>query len=119
MGIPLGILTGLAGFIHPNAAQMRKALWLSLAVVTAFTLVFALGGLAYGFVQTMDLDLAAYRGWFIPKGLAYPRNFICTGYMHNAAYLGGVIAIPVAWLFHVAFRRHVGGAAGRGVQPGR
>ncbi len=111
MGAPLGLLTGLAGFIHPSAAQMRKALLLSLPVLMGFTLVFALLGLAYGAAQTANLDLANYAGWFVPQGLERPRSFICAGYMHNSAYFGGVVAIPVAWLFHVLYRRHAARAA--------
>jgi len=104
MGIPLGLLTGVAGFIHPSASQMRKALLLSLPVIVGFTLAFALGGLAYGFFQTATLDLAHYANWFVPRGLEHPRSFICVGYMHNSAYLGGLLAIPVAWLFHFVYR---------------
>jgi hypothetical protein len=117
MGIPLGLLSGVAGFIHPNARQMRTALLLSLLVVTGFTLTFALVGLAYGFTQTGTLDLSKYSGWFIPRGLSEPRNFICAGYMHNFAYLGGVIAIPVAWFFHFFYRRHVARAAQPFIAP--
>jgi hypothetical protein len=116
MGMPLGLLTGCAGFIHPSAAQMRNALLLSLPVIMGFTLAVALAGLAYGFVQTAHLDLADYAGWFVPQGLEQPRNFICAGYMHNSAYLGGMAATPVAWLFHFLYRRqpyrrHAAGAA--------
>ena len=90
MGLPLGLLTGVVGFIHPNASQMGKALLLSLAVIVGFTLAFALAGLTYGFFQTTTLDLNNYAGWFLPQGLEHPRNFICAGYMHNSAYLGGL-----------------------------
>ena len=69
-----------------------------------FTLLFALGGLVYGYFQTSTLDLANYSGWFIPPGLDQPRRFLCAGYMHNSAYIGGALGIPVAWLFNVAFR---------------
>jgi hypothetical protein len=105
MGIPLGFLAGIAGFIHPTEAQMRRALLRSLPVIAGFTLAFALAGLAYGFVQTATLDLNDYAGWFIPPDLEQPRNFICAGYMHNSAYIGGAAAIPVAWLFHFFYRR--------------
>jgi len=105
MGIPVGLLTGIAGFIHPTARQMRKALLLSLAVISVFTLTFALLGLAYGFIRTTHLNLSEYADWFVPQGLERPRNFICVGYMHNSAYLGGLIAIPIAWCFHSIYRQ--------------
>lgn len=104
MGVPLGLLTGVAGFIHTDVAKMRSALFLSLPVIMGFVLVFALCGLLYGFVQTQSIDLAGYRGWYIPEGVQNLRRFLCAGYMHNSAYLGGVVVIPVAWLFHIVFK---------------
>ncbi len=111
MGITVGLLTGVAGFIHPHAAQMRKALLLSLALMAGITLLCALAGLAVGFFSTTVLDLSRYTGtgWFIPEGLEQPRRFVCAGYMHNAAYLGGVVAVPFAWMFHFRYRSRTEG----------
>ena len=78
----------------------------SLLVIVIFTLMIAHVGLGFGWVRTETIDLAGYRGWFIPHGLKDLRRFLCAGYMHNAAYLGGVLSVPVAWLFHFAFRLH-------------
>jgi hypothetical protein len=111
MGIPLGLLAGIAGFIQPNAKQMLRSLLLSLLVISGFTLIFALAGLTYGYFQTDSLNMGNYRGWFIPPNLVHPRNFICAGYMHNSAYLGGLLAIPVAWIFHFYYRRLAARAA--------
>ena len=105
MGVPLGLLTGVTGFIHKEIARMRSALYLSLPVIMGFVLLFAMCGLLYGFIQTRSIDLAEYRGWFIPKGVQDLRRFLCAGYMHNSAYLGGVVAIPVAWVFHILRRK--------------
>jgi len=105
MGIPLGLLTGVAGFMQRSPKQMLRALLWSLVVIVSFTLAFALFGLLYGYFRTEQLHLDAYQGWFIPPGLEDPRRFLCAGYMHNAAYLGGLLAVPVAWGFHFAFRR--------------
>jgi hypothetical protein len=104
MGIPLGLLCGSAGFVQRSPALMQRALIWSLLVIPAFTLTFALAGLAFGWGQTGTIDLANYRGWFIPAGVTEPRRFLCAGYMHNSAYLGGALSIPVAWLFHLIFR---------------
>lgn len=105
MGWPLGIFTGIAGVIQKDVTQMRRALLWSLPVIAAFTLAFALCGLAYGYFQTAHMDPAAYHGWYFPTGLEQPRRFLCAGYMHNAAYLGGWFAIPFAWIFHILFRQ--------------
>jgi hypothetical protein len=104
MGIPLGLLTGAAGFMHRNAGHMRRALLWSLPVIVGFTLLFALAGLSYGYLQTRTIDPSAYSGWYTPAGVEHLRRYLCAGYMHNAAYLGGVAAIPVAWAFHFAFK---------------
>lgn len=104
MGVPIGLLAGLAGFVQRDPRDMKRALLWSLPLIVGFTLAFALGGLGYGFLQTRDLDLADYAMWFVPENLAQPRNYVCVGYMHNAAYLGGMLAIPLAWLFHLGFR---------------
>lgn len=104
MGIPIGLLVGAAGFIHPGHYRMLTVSLWSLIVTVAFTLLFGLCGLLYGYVQTRDVDVADYRGWFIPADVTDLRRFLCAGYMHNSSYLGGVIAIFVAWAFHIIVR---------------
>ena len=104
MGVPLGLLTGAAGFIQPTVRHMRRALAWSLLVVVGCTSMFALGGLVDGLWQTQTLNLSDYAGWFIPQGLEQPRRFICVGYMHNAAYLGGLVSIPSGWVFQLVYR---------------
>jgi hypothetical protein len=104
MGIPLGLLSGVAGFIHKDPVQMNSALLKSIPVIVGFTLAFALAGLVYGYLQTQTVDIAAYDGWYIPPGLTNIRRFLCAGYMHNSAYLGGVVAIPVAWAYHFSIK---------------
>ncbi len=104
MGIPIGLLVGAAGFIHRGHRRMlRVSLW-SLLVTVGFTLLFGLGGLLYGYFQTAHIDVAEYRGWYIPDDVTDLRRFLCAGYMHNSSYLGGVLAIVVAWAFHIVVR---------------
>jgi hypothetical protein len=116
MGLPLGVLIGLGGFLQRTAGCMLRALAWSILLSFGFTLVFALCGLGYGYTQTRHIDLADYRGWFLPPGVAV-RSFLCAGYMHNAAYLGGALAVPVAWAFLVVAyfrgRDTVGGGGDR------
>ena len=106
MGIPLGVLCGSAGFVQRSPALMRRALLWSLLVIAIFTLTIALTGLAYGWGHTRTIDIGSYRGWFVPPDVDNLRRFLCAGYMHNSAYLGGVLSIPAAWLFHFVFRAH-------------
>jgi hypothetical protein len=83
--------------------MLRISLW-SLLVTLGFTLLFGLGGLFYGYFQTAHINVAEYRGWFIPDDVTNLRRFLCAGYMHNSSYLGGVLAIFVAWVFHIVVR---------------
>jgi len=104
MGIPIGLLIGASGFMHRGHRRMlRVSLW-SLLVVIGFTLLFGLCGLLYGHLQTQHIEVAEYRGWFIPEDVTELRRFLCAGYMHNSSYLGGVLAILAAWAFHIAVR---------------
>ena len=114
MGIPLGVLCGAAGFMQRTPALMARSLVWSLPGIAVFTLAVALAGLAYGGLQTSPADYPRLdmqsAGWYVPPGVMHLRRFLCAGYMHNAAYLGGVLAIPAAWLFHIIFRALVPGA---------
>jgi len=104
MGIPIGYLVGVVGFIHQGHWRIfRISLW-SFVVCVIFTLLFGLGGLFYGYVQTRAINPADYEGWYIPDGLVDLRRFLCAGYMHNSSYLGGTLAILVAWVFHIVVR---------------
>jgi MFS family permease len=104
MGIPIGLLVGGFGFIHSSHWRMFRITLLSFAVVIAFTLLFGLCGLFYGWWKTRNINLANYQGWFIPKDVIDLRHFLCAGYMHNSSYLGGTLAIFVAAVFHVVVR---------------
>jgi hypothetical protein len=108
MGLPIGLLTGIAGFVQRSPALMRRALLWSLPLVVVVALASGFLGLVYGVIQTRSIDLGAYQGWYIPDGVVHIRRYLCAGYMHNASYLGGTLAIPVAWGFHLAYRARGG-----------
>jgi hypothetical protein len=104
MGIPIGLLVGGAGFIHPSPRRMFKiSLW-AFVVVIAFTFLFGLCGLLYGYIETGTINPANYQSWFIPHDVVDLRRFLCAGYMHNASYLGGTLSIFIACIFQVAVR---------------
>jgi hypothetical protein len=104
MGFPIGILSGLAGFIHKTHQQMFARSLEAMGVAVVFTLLFGLCGLLYGYFQTSSTDMASYQYWYIPANLESPRRFLCAGYMHNSAYLGGVLSIPIAWTYQILVR---------------
>lgn len=101
MGLLLGLLTGLPALFYRTARSMLRHLWFSLFLAMAVALLCALAGLAYGWWQTRNgVDMSQYAGWFVPQGLRDLRRFICVGYMHNAAYWGGALAVPLLWIWH-------------------
>lgn len=104
MGVPLGMLVGLAGFIQRDAISMLRASLWSIAVLLGFTLLFGLGGLLYGWLQTKNINPADYGNWYVPDNLTELRRFLCAGYMHNSSYLGGTIGILPAWASQAVFR---------------
>ena len=104
MGIPIGLLVAPVALIHGSASATWRVGLRSYFVLVGFTGVFALAGLGYGFFRTATIDLSDYPMWFVPLDVIELRRFLCTGYMHNAAYLGGAIGIPVAWAFHLFVR---------------
>ncbi|HEY3761318.1 MAG TPA: hypothetical protein VGN23_06180 [Verrucomicrobiae bacterium] len=104
MGIPIGLMVGGCGFMHSGHWRMLKiSLW-SYAGVIAFTFLFGLCGLCYGWGRTQTINLADYQNWYIPDGVVHLRRFLCVGYMHNSSYIGGAIAIFVAAIFHLVVR---------------
>lgn len=104
MGVPIGLLIGAVAFVHRDWRNMLRVSLQSVILSVIVTLVVGLIGLSYGWMQTTHFNLADYQGWFIPENLVEPRRFLCAGYMHNASYLGGVLAIPAAWVFNIMRR---------------
>ncbi len=104
MGIPIGFLVGVVGFIHQGYRRMFKVSLWSFGAVIAFTLLFGLCGLLYGYFETRTINLANYQDWYIPDDVKDLRLFLCAGYMHNASYLGGTLAILVGWTFQIVVR---------------
>ena len=104
MGIPIGLVVGGSGLIHPRYQRMLKVSLMAFGLVIAITLLFGLCGLLYGYYETRTVNLANYQGWFIPKDVVNLRRFLCVGYMHNASYLGGTLSIFIACIFQVVVR---------------
>ena len=104
MGIPIGLLVGSVALIHRSASDSLKRGLQSYGIIVCVTALSSVAGLSLGFIQTTTLSIDDYRGWFIPKDVVELRRFLCVGYMHNAAYLGGVAGIVAAWVFHLWVR---------------
>ncbi|MGH9947721.1 MAG: hypothetical protein ACRD6X_11010 [Pyrinomonadaceae bacterium] len=104
MGFPIGLLIGIVGFVQRGSRRMLKISLKAMLIAVGFTMVFGFCGLLYGFFQTTALQTVDYQNWYIPSNLNDTRRFICAGYMHNSAYLGGIISILVAWIYQITVR---------------
>jgi MFS family permease len=100
MGFLIGLLIGIVGFIHRGYRRMLTVSIQAMVVVVAFTFLFSLWGLVYGYYETANLNLADYHGWF-PENIENQRRFLCANYMHNSSYLGGELSILVGWFYHI------------------
>lgn len=104
MGVPIGFLVGGAGFLQCDPGRMWRVTWQAYGIVVGVTLATGLAGLAYGFHQTAPIDLANYSYWYVPDNVVDLRRYLCVGYMHNASYLGGVLAMGAGVIYQLAAR---------------
>ena len=103
MGIPIGLVVGAVGLIHPTARLMFGRTCWAFAAVAAVALAFGIWGLGKGWFMASH-DPVDYTGWFIPSDLENPRNFLAVGHMHNHSYLGGTVGIFVGIACQVFLR---------------
>lgn len=104
MGFLIGLLIGVVGFVHRGYRQMLTVSIQAMSVAAAFTFLFGLCGLGYGFYQTANLNLADYPSWYFPENIENARRFLCADYMHHSSYLGGNLSILAAWFYHIVVR---------------
>jgi hypothetical protein len=101
MGMPIGALIALPGFAQRGYKEMFSVSFRAMLLAVGFTLLFGLCGLIYGYYETASIDLTEYGNWYIPSGAVDLRRFLCAGYMHNSAYIGGTLSIFVGWTYQV------------------
>ncbi|HMD61763.1 MAG TPA: hypothetical protein VKG78_10035 [Opitutaceae bacterium] len=101
MGIPIGLLVAPVSFICGSSRDMLTFGIRSYWVLVAFAGLFALGGLLFGYGATAHIELSQYAYWYIPPNVAHLRRFLCAGYMHNSAYLGGIVGVLASWAYLV------------------
>jgi len=105
--LPDRVRAGIVGFLASWWMGVYIGFRVSLqsfALVVGMTLAAGLAGLGYGYYRTQSIDLADYAFWMIPGDVIDLRRYLCVGYMHNASYLGGTLAIPAGWVFHLVVR---------------
>jgi len=101
MGMPIGALIALPGFAQRGYQNMFRITLRAMLIAIGFTLLFGICGLIYGYYETTRIDVSEYGNWYIPSDVVDLRRFLCAGYMHNSAYLGGMQSIFVGWTYHL------------------
>jgi hypothetical protein len=99
LGIPIGILVARVTFFFGSGRQMLRLGLRSYGVLRGFAAAFALGGLPCGILQTREIVGSRDGDWYLPENLVHFRRFLCAGYMHNSAYLGGLPEVVAAWIY--------------------
>jgi hypothetical protein len=93
MGIPIGVLLGMIGFIHADAKSMFIITMKAFLITIMVAFATGLAGLAYGFLVLGEQPASAFGHWYIPDNLVDFKNFIAVGSMHNFSYLGGILGL--------------------------
>jgi hypothetical protein len=97
MGLLIGVILGVIGFIHKDNRQMLRVTLKAIFVTMAIAFVTGLLGLAYG-----NLVLASTGvDWSLPENLIDRKNFIAVGSMHNFSYFGGLIGLVAGTIYSV------------------
>lgn len=101
MGLPIGIILGCVGFIHPTAKLMWIVTLRAMALTIFVAFVTGLIGLLYGKLYLADVGV----NWYLPKNLIDTNNFIAVGSMHNYSYLGGLCGLIASIFYSVKQRK--------------
>ena len=95
MGVLIGVVLGLVGFIFRDADTMfssvLQALWLVLLVV----IIAGVVGGVYGSHVLAGKGV----GWWMPGDLKDRRAYIEVGSIHNFSYAGGAVGVLVGVIF--------------------
>lgn len=97
MGLPIGIILGLIGLVHKNAAQMFRSTIKAIGVTMIVAFMIGLVGLVYGkfYLAKTGVD------WWLPQNLIDTGNFIAVGSMHNFSYIGGIAGMIAGCIYNV------------------
>ena len=102
MGLFIGFLLGLIGFVHTGWKLMFTITLKAFLFTMLIAFATGLTGLAYGYFFLADLPKEEFRNWYLPDNLIDFRNFITVGSMHNFSYLGGVIGLVAGMIYSMS-----------------
>lgn len=97
MGLPIGFILGLVGWIHQDNQKMLRVTLKAILITILVAFATGLIGLAFGKLYLADKGLE----WWLPKNLIDKESFIMVGSMHNFSYLGGLIGLMAGVIYSV------------------
>lgn len=100
-GILIGPVIACVGLIHNNTHIMQQANFRAVLITLAVTFTTGLAGLLFGWLVLVDKGVS----WWLPAGLVDRDHFTMVGSMHNFSYLGGLIGLIAAVIYHVRVRK--------------
>jgi hypothetical protein len=101
MGVLIGVVLGLVGFIFPDADTMFSYTLRALGWVLLITIIAGVVGGLYGH------NVLAGKGvsWWMPSDLKDRTAYITVGSIHNFSYVGGMVGLFVGIVFLVLRKR--------------
>lgn len=97
MGLLIGGILALLGFLHKTARRMYMISLKAMVLTIISAFVVGLIGLVYGKLYLADRKVS----WWLPDDLIDEANFIAVGSMHNFSYIGGIIGLIIAALYSI------------------
>jgi hypothetical protein len=105
MGIPIGIILGLVGFLHHDSKRMFTVTLKAFLVTIVVAFITGIIGLIYGKLVLSDSLPENLSGYCIPEGLTDFKSFISVGSMHNFSYIGGLTGLIAGIIYSIKMRK--------------
>ncbi|QMW04256.1 hypothetical protein [Spirosoma foliorum] len=102
MGLLVGLIMGLVGFIHKDAQQMFRITINALFATIFVAFLTSLTGFIYGTLYATDIAV----DWWFPDNLTDRKSFILVGIMHDFSYLGGLMGL-LAGIFYSLRKKRI------------
>ena len=101
MGVLIGVVLGLVGFIFPDADSMFSYVLRALGLVLLVIILAGVAGGLYG------QHVLAEKGvsWWMPGNLVDRTAYITVGTIHNFSYVGGAAGLLVGIVYLVLRKR--------------
>lgn len=103
MGLPIGFILGLVGWIHQDNKKMLRVTLKAILITILVAFAIGLIGLAFGKLYLADIGV----DWWQPENLIDRKSFIMVGSMHNFSYLGGLIGLIAGVVYSVKQKKIV------------